>query len=62
VIYPFQDVAVLLAVKVITLVELAGLVPNEALRPAGRPVACKLALPVKPYRSFTVMVDVVLLP
>jgi len=59
---PLQDAAVLLAVKVRRLVALVGFVPNEAVRPLGRPEACKLTLPVKPYRSFTVIQEVALAP
>ena len=49
-------VAVLLAVKVTTLVEVVGLVPKLAVTPAGRPEADKLTLPVNPFSLFTVIV------
>jgi hypothetical protein len=55
-------VAVLLAVKVRTLVEVAGLVPNAAVTPVGRPEADKLTLPVNPPTSVTVIVLVAVLP
>ena len=55
-------VAVLLAVKVRTLVEVVGLVPNAAVTPVGRPEADKLTLPVNPPVSVTVIVLVAVLP
>lgn len=52
-------VAVVLAVSVRTLVEVAGLVPNVAVTPDGRPEADKVTLPVKPPMSVT---EIVLVP
>ena len=42
-------VALLLAVKVRTLVLVAGLVPNAAVTPEPMPVADRVTLPVKPF-------------
>lgn len=55
-------VAVLLAVRVRTLVPVVGLVPNAAVTPLGKPDAARVTLPVKPPTSVTVMVSVALLP
>jgi hypothetical protein len=55
-------VAVALAVSVSTLVPVVGLVPNVAVTPLGRPDAASVTLPANPFRSFTVMVLVPLLP
>ena len=55
-------VAVALAVKVRTLVEVVGLVPKLAVTPAGRPEAESETLPVKPPEGVTVMVLLPLLP
>ena len=55
-------VAVLLAVKVTTLVEVVGLVPNEAVTPEGNPEADKVTLPVKPPDGVSVMVLVPVVP
>lgn len=55
-------VAVLMAVKVITLVELAGLVPKVAVTPLGRPLAAKVTLPLKGLTSVTVIVLVPVAP
>src|SRR5947209_18912106 len=55
-------VAVELAVKVTTLVEVAGFVPKLAVTPAGRPEADKVTLPVNPPEGLTVMVLLALLP
>jgi hypothetical protein len=55
-------VAVLLAVKVTTLVEVVGLVPNVAVTPEGNPEADKVTLPVKPPEGVSVMVLVPLVP
>ena len=55
-------VAVELAVKVRTLVEVVGLVPNAAVTPDGKPEADKLTLPVNPPVSVTVIVLLPLLP
>lgn len=49
-------VAVALAVRVKTLVEVAGLVPKLAVTPAGRPEAERLTLPVNPPEGVTVIV------
>jgi hypothetical protein len=51
-------VAVLLAVRVNTLVEVAGLVPNAAVTPAGRPDAERVKLPVNGLTSVIVTVSV----
>lgn len=55
-------VAVLLALKVTTLLEVVGLVPNVAVTPAGRPDADKVTLPVNPPEGVTVIVEFPLLP
>jgi len=55
-------VAVLLAVRVSTLVPVVGFVPNDAVTPLGRPEAASVTLPVNPPTSVTVMVLVPLLP
>jgi len=55
-------VAVAAAVKVSTLVEVAGLVANAAVTPVGNPDAAKVTLPVNPPWSATVMVLVPVLP
>ena len=55
-------VAVELAVKVITLVPVVGFVPKLAVTPAGRPEAASVTEPVKPFRGFTVMVLLPLVP
>ena len=52
-------VAVALAVKVATLVEVVGLVAKVAVTPDGKPEADKLTLPVNPPEGVT---DIVLLP
>ncbi len=52
-------VAVLLAVKVKTLVDVVGLVPNEAVTPEGRAEVDSVTLPVKPPDGVT---EIVLLP
>ena len=51
-----EAVAVLLAVKVswLVVVVLAGL--NDAVTPAGSPLAVRLTAPVNPFSDFTVMV------
>ncbi len=51
-----------LAVRVSVLVVEVGFGLNPAVTPLGRPEALKLTLPVKPFKSFTVMVVVPLLP
>ena len=43
-------VAVLLTLRVNTLVLVVGLVPNEAVTPEGRPVADRFTLPEKPFK------------
>ena len=55
-------VAVLLAVKVKTLVEVVGLVPNEAVTPEGRAEFESVTLPVNPPLGVTVIVEEPLLP
>jgi len=55
-------VAVLLAVRVSTLVLVVGFVPNEAVTPLGRPDTASVTLPVNPPVSVTVIVSVPLLP
>ena len=42
--------------KVTTLVEVVGFVPKVAVTPAGNPEADRVTLPVKPFRSVSVMV------
>ena len=59
---PALQPIVLLAVSVSTLDPVAGLVPNVAVTPLGRPEAARVTLPLKPPTSVTVMVSVVLLP
>lgn len=54
--------AVELAVSVRTLLDVAGLVPNPAVTPAGRPEADNVTLPVKPPDGVIVIVLVPLLP
>ena len=55
-------VAVLLAVKVTTLVDVVGLVPNVAVTPDGNPEADRVTLPVKPPEGVSVMVLVPVVP
>jgi hypothetical protein len=55
-------VAVELAVKVTTLVDVVGFVPKLAVTPEGNPEADKVTLPVKPPEGVTVMVLLPLLP
>jgi len=55
-------VAVLLAVRVNTLLLVVGLVPNAAVTPLGSPEAASVTLPVNPPTSVTVIVSVALLP
>jgi hypothetical protein len=55
-------VAVELAVRVRTLVEVVGLVPKLAVTPAGRPEAERLTDPVNPFSGLTVIVLLPLLP
>jgi hypothetical protein len=54
--------AVLLAVKVTTLLPVVGLVPKAAVTPLGRPEAESVTLPLNPSTSVTEMVSVALLP
>ena len=54
--------AVLLAVKVSTLLPVVGFVPNEAVTPLGKPDAASVTLPVNPPTSVTLIVLVPLLP
>ena len=55
-------VAVELALKVTTLVDVVGLVPKLAVTPEGRPDADKVTLPVNPPTGLTVTVLLPLLP
>jgi len=54
--------AVLAADTVSTLLDVAGLVPNEAVTPVGIPDAANVTPPVNPPASVTVMVSVALAP
>lgn len=54
--------AVVLAVKVRTLVEVVGFVPKAAVTPEGNPDADRLTLPVKPPEGVTEIVVFPLLP
>lgn len=51
-----------LVVKVIELFPVVGLVPSVAVIPLGRPETFRVTLPMKPFRSVTLMVSVPLLP
>ena len=55
-------VAVLLAVKVSTLVDPVGLVPKEAVTPLGRADVDSVTDPLKPFAGVTVMVLLPLVP
>src|SRR5207237_5602229 len=55
-------VAEALAVKVRTLVEVVGLVPNEAVTPEGRADVESDTLPVNPPDGVTLIVELPLLP
>ena len=55
-------VAVLLAVKVSRLEPVVGLVAKAAVTPLGSPLAARVAPPVKPPTSVTVIVSVLPLP
>ena len=55
-------VAVELAVKVTTLVDVVGFVPNVAVTPEGKPEADRVTLPVNPPEGVSVMVLVPLVP
>ena len=48
--------AALLATNVKTLDPVAGLVPNDAVTPLGRPLAESVTLPLNPFAGLTVMV------
>jgi hypothetical protein len=54
--------AVLLAANVTTLVAVAGLVPNVAVTPLGKPDAARVTAPANPPASFTAMASVPLAP
>jgi len=54
-------VAVLLAVRVNTLAPVVGLVPNDAVTPAGSPAMASVTLPLNPPAPVTVTVSVALL-
>ena len=54
--------AVLLAVNVRTLVDVVGLVPNEAVTPLGSAELDSVTLPVNPLSGLTVIVLLPLLP
>lgn len=54
-------VAVELAVKVSTLLAVAGLVPYVTVTPAGRPAAERVTDPVNPPESVTAIVSVAVL-
>ena len=54
--------AALPAVRVNTLEPVVGLVPNEAVTPAGSPDTASVTLPANPPASATVMVSAILLP
>lgn len=54
--------AVVLAVSVIVLVLAVLLELNEAVTPFGKPEADRLTVPLKPFRSFTLMMLVTLFP
>jgi hypothetical protein len=54
--------AVLLAVNVTTLLPVAGLVPNAAVTPLGKPAAARVTPPLNPSTSVTEIVSVALLP
>ena len=62
VIVEVPTVAALLAVRVITLLPVAGLAAKAAVTPFGNPDAAKATLPVNPPRSVILMVSVALLP
>jgi hypothetical protein len=55
-------VAVLLAVRVNTLAPVVGLVPNDAVTPAGSPAMASVTLPANPPVSVTVILSVMALP
>jgi hypothetical protein len=54
--------AVLAAVRVNTLLPVAGLVPNAAVTPAGRPDAASVTAPVNPPMFVIEMLSVALFP
>jgi hypothetical protein len=55
-------VAVLEAISVNTLEPVAGFVPNPAVTPAGKPLAARATLPVKPLAPVMLTVSVTLAP
>ena len=55
---PSPTVAVLLAVKVTTLVPVVGLVPKTAVTPVGRPDAARVTAPLTPPQTGSVTVTV----
>jgi hypothetical protein len=55
-------VAVLLVLRVSTLLPVVGLVANEAVTPLGNPDAARVTLPANGLTSVTVMVSVLLAP
>jgi hypothetical protein len=55
-------VAVLLAVRVNTLAPVVGLVPNDAVTPAGSPAMASVTLPANPPVSVTVILSVMAVP
>ena len=54
--------AVVDAVKVITLLLVAGFVPKDAVTPAGKPAEDRVTLLLNPPEPVTVMVSVAVLP
>lgn len=56
------DTAVLLAVKVSTLLPVVGFVPKAAVTPVGKPAAARVTLPINPLMEVTLIVSVPLLP
>lgn len=58
----FPVVALLLAVRVSVLVEVAGLVVNVAVTPLGKPEAASVTFPAKPFCEVMVIVLVVVAP
>jgi hypothetical protein len=54
--------AVLVAVKVSTLVPVVGFGLNDAVTPSGKPDAARFTLSEKPFLPTTVIVDVPELP
>jgi hypothetical protein len=56
------SVVLLLAFSVSWLDEIAGFLLRDAVTPVGRPVACNVTRPVKPFTGMTLIVSVTLLP